>query len=91
MGERIDAARSKQGGETVKGLWVLVVDKIGYTNFSNRNNFKAFFSSQRVTTDRFSIPISRAGTYYFILSNRFSILTDKRVDLQVELRYEEKK
>ena len=65
-----------------------VVDEIGYKNFSNGNNFKAFFSSQRVTTDRFSIRLSRADTYHVLFSNRFSIFTDKRVDLNIELRYE---
>ena len=67
-----------------------VVDEIGYKNFYNGNNFRAFFSVTRVTTDRFSIPLFRADTYYVLFSNRFSIFTDKRVDLNIELHYETK-
>jgi len=65
-----------------------VVDEIGYKNFYNGNNFRSFFSSTKVTTDRFSIRLSRADTYYVLFSNRFSIFIDKRVDLNIELRYE---
>ena len=65
-----------------------VVDEIGYKNFDNGNNFRSFFSARRVTTDRFSIPLFRADTYYVLFSNRFSIFTDKRVDLRLELSYE---
>ena len=42
------------------------------------------------TTDRFSISLNWADTYYFLLSNRFSILTSKTVDARLELRYEER-
>ena len=62
-----------------------VVDEIGYKNFYNENNFRSFFSATRVTADRFSIPLFRADTYYVLFSNRFSIFTDKRVDLNIEI------
>ena len=67
-----------------------VVDRIGYKNFSNGNNFRALYSARRTTTDRFSISLDRADTYYFLLSNDFSILTSKTVDARLELRYEER-
>ena len=66
------------------------MDGNGYKNFSNVNNFRSFFSTTRVTADRFSIHLFRADTYYVIFSNRFSIFTDKRFDLNIELRYETK-
>ena len=67
-----------------------VVDRIGYKNFSNGNNFRALYSARRTTTDRFSISLDRADTYYFLLSNHFSILTSKTVDARLELRYKER-
>ena len=66
-----------------------VVDEIGYINFRNNNNFRALFSANRVTTDRFSVSLRSDEAYYFILSNRFSLLTSKTVDAKLELRYEE--
>ena len=68
-----------------------VVDEIGYKNFRNENNFRALFSANRVTTERFSVALDQDDTYYFILSNRFSWLTAKTVDAELELRYEKKK
>lgn len=67
-----------------------VVDEIGYTNFRNDNNFRALFSVHRVTTDRFSVTLRSDEAYYFILSNRFSWLTAKTVNADLELRYEKK-
>ena len=67
-----------------------VVDEIGYTNFRNDNNFRALFSVHRVTTDRFSVALRSDEAYYFILSNRFSWLTAKTVNADLELRYEKK-
>ena len=64
--------------------------RIGSKNFYSGNNFRSFFLPTRVTTDRFSIPLFGADTYYVLFSSRFSIFTDKRVDLNIELRYETK-
>ena len=69
-----------------------VVDATEFTNFRSGNNFYPLYSRNRVTTGRFdNIPLSRErGPFYFILSNRFSLFTDKWVEGEVTLQYERK-
>jgi len=76
-----------EGGS--KDINALVVDDVNFINWQNSTTTTALYFKERVTTDRFSLSIRQPGTYYFILSNRFSILTDKTVDGTVTLEYKE--
>ena len=65
-----------------------VVDATEFVNFKRGNNFYPLYSRRRVSTGRFEVSLDRkAGPYYFILSNRFSLFTDKWVEGAVELTY----
>lgn len=77
-----------EGGN--KDVNVLLMNDLNYINWQNGNASNALYFKERITTDRFSLNISQPGTYYFILSNTFSIITDKRVDGTVTLDYKEK-
>ena len=65
-----------------------VADATEYVNFKRGTNFYALYSRRRVTAGRFEVSLDRkAGPYYFILSNTFSLFTDKWVEGAVELTY----
>ena len=66
-----------------------VVDETGHINFRAGSNFYALYGRQRVTAGQFELPLRRdEGPYYFILSNRFSMFTDKWVRGSVTLTYD---
>ena len=65
-----------------------VVDAREYLNFKRGTNFYSLYTRRRVGTGEFEVPLDRkAGPYYFILSNRFSLFTDKWVEGAIELTY----
>ena len=58
-----------------------VVDAREYLNFKRGTNFYPLYSRRRVSTGEFEVSLDRkAGPYYFILSNTFSLFTDKWVE-----------
>lgn len=66
-----------------------VVNKTEYVNYRTGNSFYPLYSRQRVTTGQFDLSLQRElGPYYFILSNRFSMFTDKWVRGSVTLTYD---
>lgn len=67
----------------------LVLDDVGYVNWNAGNNFSYLYYQNRVTAGRFSVPLTAPGRYCFVLSNRFSLLTDKAVSTSVAMTYRE--
>ena len=58
-----------------------------YTNWINGHQAQVYYSTQgRKPTDTFDLRLG-PGTYYFALSNKFSMFTDKYVFLEVDLNY----
>jgi hypothetical protein len=75
-------------GGSGNDIVALIFDDIGFTNWKNGHASNALYDSGQVTTDRFNVPITQPGTYYFVLSNRFSTITPKTVDVAVTLDYD---
>jgi hypothetical protein len=72
-------------GNDVEGV---LADEEGYTNWINGHEARVFWSTQgRETTGRFSTMLT-PGTYYLVFSNKFSLLTDKDVFVDVSLTYQ---
>ena len=67
-----------------------VVDAVEFANYRGSNpNFYPIYSRLRVSVGRFDLPLDKnSGPYYFILSNRFSWITDKWVEGEVTLTYD---
>ena len=65
------------GGD--RDINAFVVDAVEYVNYRGSNpNFYSIYSRHRVSVGRFDLPLDKnSGPYYFILSNRFSWITDK--------------
>ena len=67
-----------------------VVDAVEFANYRGSNpNFYPIYSRRRVSVGRFDLSLDKnSGPYYFILSNRFSLFTDKWVEGEVTLTYD---
>lgn len=67
-----------------------VVDAVEFANYRGSNpNFYPIYSRRRVSNGEFDLPLDKdSGPYYFILSNTFSLFTDKRVKGEVTLTYD---
>ena len=67
-----------------------VVDAVEYVNYRGSNPyFYSLYSRRRVSVGRFDLPLDKnSGPYYFILSNRFSLWTDKWVEGEITLTYD---
>lgn len=67
-----------------------VVDAVEFANYRGSNpNFYPIYSRRRVSTGEFDLPLDKnSGPYYFILSNTFSLFTDKWVKGEVTLTYD---
>ena len=77
-----------RGGK--RDINAFVVDAVEYVNYRGSSpNFYSIYSRYRVSVGRFDLPLdSKSGPYYFILSNRFSWITDKWVKGEVTLTYD---
>ena len=78
-------------GGSGNDIVALILDDIAFTNWKNGHAFNASYHSGQVTTDRFNVSVTQPGTYYFVLSNRFSMITPKTVDVAVTLDYDKVK
>ena len=76
------------GGD--RDINAFVVDAVEYVNYRGSSpNFYSIYSRYRVSVGRFDLPLHKdSGPYYFILSNRFSWIIDKRVKGEVTLTYD---
>jgi len=61
---------------------VLVLDVDGFTNFQYNRGFGTLFAARRTAAVTLDVPLPGPGTYYLVLSNRFSAFTGKKVNLQ---------
>jgi hypothetical protein len=58
---------------------VMVLDVDGFTNFQYNRPFDAVFAARRTAAVTLDAPLPGPGTYYLVLSNRFSNFTGKKV------------
>lgn len=76
-------------GGSGNDIVVVILDNIAYTNWVNRHRVAALYSSGQVTTDRFCVSITGLGTYHLVYSNRFSVISTKKVISTVDLKWSE--
>jgi hypothetical protein len=68
-------------------ITAVVADEPNYINWINGHQAQVFWTTQgRETTGSFELCL-RPGAYYFALNNRFSLLMEKQVFLEVDLNY----
>jgi hypothetical protein len=73
-------------GGSGNDIEVFVVSQDEYVNWQNGHPAKTFYNSGRVTQDSINLIMpSDAATYYVVFSNKFSLLTPKAVQANVDL------
>lgn len=82
---RIAGSFEAQGGSG-NDVQVILTDSQGFTNFQNGHSFRSPYSTQKITTDTFNVPLS-PGRYYLIFNNRFSVFTPKAVSAEIDLHW----
>ncbi|HET7232923.1 MAG TPA: hypothetical protein VFJ16_23140 [Longimicrobium sp.] len=61
---------------------VLVLDVDGFTNFQFNRSYGTLFAAHRTAAVTLDVPLPGPGTYYLVLSNRFSAFTGKKVTVE---------
>jgi hypothetical protein len=61
---------------------VFLVDADGLQNFENGREFDVYFRQRRTAATTLDLTIPGGRTYYLVISNRFSVITDKRVAME---------
>jgi hypothetical protein len=69
---------------------VLVVTEDDYLNWQNGHNARSFYDSKKVTAGTFDVRLpSSAVAYRLVFDNSFSLVTNKVVDVEAKLQYEQ--
>jgi hypothetical protein len=61
---------------------VLVLDQDGFANFQYNRRFSSVFAAPRTAAVTLDVPLPGPGSYYLVLSNRFSAFTGKTVRVE---------
>jgi len=88
---RVDGSFNASGGSG-NDVEVFIVDENGFVNFQNDHSANTFYNSGKVTADDLNVqlpsPEAVPATYYLILSNTFSLISNKVVDANIILHYD---
>jgi hypothetical protein len=84
---RLEGTLTAQGAKN--DIEVTVLDEAQFTNWQNRDDFKATYESGRVTDTTLNVQLPETpATYYVVFSNRFSLMSNKAVTANVQLCYD---
>jgi hypothetical protein len=84
---RVDGRFSASGANN--DIEVLLLEEHQYLNWQNAHRFRAAYESGRVTADKLAVDLpAEPATYYMVFDNRFSMLSNKGVAADVNLRCE---
>ena len=68
---------------------VTLLHEAQFVNWQGRQKFEAAYVSGRVTSGTIAVSLPAGpGTYFVVFSNRFSLISNKAVVADVQLRYE---
>jgi len=73
-----------QGGRG-NDISVFITDEDGFTNFKNGHQFNGYYGSGKVTVGEIKTTVP-AGTFYVILSNQHSLISNKVVHLTIHTK-----
>ena len=74
-------------GGSGNDIQAVIAEESEFENWVNGHQARVLYSTDKLTNGKFDVSIIEAGTYYLAFSNTFSLLTDKDVFAEVELRY----
>lgn len=74
-------------GGSGNDIQAIIADEMNYANWINGHQAHVFWGTEgKQTTGKFEVKL-QPGTYYLVFSNRFSVITDKQLFLEVDLNY----
>jgi len=69
---------------------IVLLDEDGFVNWKNRHATPAYYNSRRVTQGTASVNLPNdAKTYYLVVSNIFSVVSNKAVSGDIKLHYDQ--
>jgi hypothetical protein len=75
-------------GGAKNSIEVFLTNEDGIANFKNRNPYKRFYSSGRVTQNSLNVSLPPApDTYYLVFDNRFALLIARAVKADATVSY----
>jgi hypothetical protein len=75
-------------GGLTNDIEVFVLSSNDFVNWQNRHASTAFYNSGTVTVGTLDVNLpADAGTYYLVFNNRFSLLTQRNVNVDAALAY----
>lgn len=82
---RYDVVQGRFQVTAGKDVEAFIFDQDGFENFSNGTRAKTWYNSGRVTVDSPNVRL-RPGTYYLVFSNKFSLVTNKLIEVDIRQR-----
>ena len=68
---------------------MLILNDVSYRNWTNADTVADLYHSGRVTTDTIDVPMTASGAYHLVYSNKFSIISTKRVTTTIDVEWSE--
>lgn len=79
--------RFHASGGTGNDIQVVLAEESEFENWINGHQARLLYATDQTTAGKIDVRITEAGTYCLALSNTFSLLSDKNVVADIELRY----
>lgn len=84
---KLDGHFAAKGGMN-NSIEVFVTNEDGMANLKNRNQYKRFYFSGRVTQNSINVPLPPTpDTYYLVFDNRFALMIPRAVEANATLTY----
>jgi hypothetical protein len=80
----------RASGGSGNDVQAVLADEDSFENWKNGHQAQVLYSTGQVTVGELNTPITKSGTYYFCLSNKFSMFTSKDVFAEIDLVYRQK-
>jgi hypothetical protein len=73
-------------GDSDNDIKIYIIDDASFGNYTNNNDFSYFYYSGQIHSASFSVNLS-SGDYDLVLDNKFSISSQKLVNIQMNATY----
>ncbi len=75
-------------GGSGNDIQAVVVEETEWENWINGHKARVLYSTEKITNGKIDVPIAQEGTYYLGFNNSFSLISEKYVFAEIELRYD---
>ena len=89
MGDPVISGTFRASGGRGNDIQVVLADEDSLVNLLNGHSVAALYKSQPITIGKLNVPITESGTYVLVFNNRFSLLSEKQVFAEINLKYKE--